>query len=375
MSEILGLYLCCLNSTIESRLNPVSLSPFYKSLFQGLGAVNAELDLTLVLILISFEICCLVGQSCPTLYKPMDGSTPCFPFLHHLPELAQTHVYWVGDAIQPSRLLLSPSPPAFFEMKVKVKSLSRVRLLVTPKTVAHQAPLSMGFSRQEYWSGLPFLSPGDLPNPGIESRSPALQADALRSEPSGISWCLNCEISCLNYLFSTLITPATVSKHSYVHSQTVRISHSCVNRGWDGWMASLTQWTRVWASSGSWWWTGKPGVLQSMGLQRVGHDWATELWLCVTTQFGWAWPSFNGSFSRGRVGVADVGLVGGQSPDLPGEGDCLLYPPWSREAVWCGRKLSHLGVGWTWCESAAHTQGMLARISWVLSGRIHAGLI
>ena len=48
-------------------------------------------------------------------------------------------------------------------------------------------------------------------------------------------------------------------------------------RGWDGWMAPLTQWTRVWASSGSWWWTGKPGVLQSMGLQRVGHDWATKL--------------------------------------------------------------------------------------------------
>ena len=48
-------------------------------------------------------------------------------------------------------------------------------------------------------------------------------------------------------------------------------------RGQDGWMASPTQWTWVWASSGSWWWTGKPGVLQSMGSQRVGHDWATEL--------------------------------------------------------------------------------------------------
>ena len=48
-------------------------------------------------------------------------------------------------------------------------------------------------------------------------------------------------------------------------------------RGWDGWMASLTQWTWVWVSSGSWWWTGKPGVLQSMGSQRIGHDWATEL--------------------------------------------------------------------------------------------------
>ena len=49
------------------------------------------------------------------------------------------------------------------------------------------------------------------------------------------------------------------------------------NRGWDGWTASPTWWTWVWASSKSWWWTGKPGVLQSMGSQRVRHDWATEL--------------------------------------------------------------------------------------------------
>ena len=48
-------------------------------------------------------------------------------------------------------------------------------------------------------------------------------------------------------------------------------------RWWDGWMALPTQWTSVWVSSRSWWWTGKPGVLQSMGSQRVGHDWATEL--------------------------------------------------------------------------------------------------
>ena len=53
------------------------------------------------------------------------------------------------------------------------------------QTVAHQTPLSMGFSRQEYWSGLPFPSPGDLPNPGIKPVSPALQADALTSEPPG----------------------------------------------------------------------------------------------------------------------------------------------------------------------------------------------
>ena len=59
-------------------------------------------------------------------------------------------------------------------VKVKVMSLSRVRLFVTPWTVAHQAPPSMGLSRQEYWSGLPLPSPGDLPNPGIEPRSPPL---------------------------------------------------------------------------------------------------------------------------------------------------------------------------------------------------------
>ena len=49
------------------------------------------------------------------------------------------------------------------------------------------------------------------------------------------------------------------------------------DRGWDGWMASLTQWIWVWVNSGRWWWTGRPGVLQSMGSQRVGYDWATEL--------------------------------------------------------------------------------------------------
>ena len=49
------------------------------------------------------------------------------------------------------------------------------------------------------------------------------------------------------------------------------------DRGWDGWMASLTRWTWVWVDSGSWWWSGRPGVLWFMGLQRFGHDWMTEL--------------------------------------------------------------------------------------------------
>ena len=59
------------------------------------------------------------------------------------------------------------------------------------------------------------------------------------------------------------------------------------DRGWDGWMASLIRWTWIWASSPCWWWTGRPNMLQSTGLQRVGHDWATELnsWKFVEIRF------------------------------------------------------------------------------------------
>ena len=63
------------------------------------------------------------------------------------------------------------------------------------------------------------------------------------------------------------------------------------NRGWDGWMASWTQWTWVWVNSRSWWWTERPGVLQSMGSQRVRHDWATEL----------NWTSYHSTWSKGNV--------------------------------------------------------------------------
>ena len=75
----------------------------------------------------------------------------------------------------------------FYEYRTgePVKLLSAVQLFATPWTVTYQAPSSMEFSRQEYWNGLSFLSPGDLPDPGIEPGSPALQADILPSEPQG----------------------------------------------------------------------------------------------------------------------------------------------------------------------------------------------
>ena len=80
--------------------------------------------------------------------------------------------------------------------------LSHVQLFVTPRTVAHQAPLTMEFSRQEYLSGLSFPSPGDLPDPGIQPRSPALQAHSFPSELSGepqIGRCLNTNTDSMSF--------------------------------------------------------------------------------------------------------------------------------------------------------------------------------
>ena len=89
-----------------------------------------------------------------------------------------------------------PDRSGVMYLKVKVKLLSHVQLFETPWTVAYQAPPSMGFSRQEYWSGLPFPSPGDLPDPGIEPRSPALQTDTLTSEPPGKPYSLSPKLHC-----------------------------------------------------------------------------------------------------------------------------------------------------------------------------------
>ena len=96
----------------------------------------------------------------------MDHSTPGFPVHHQLLELTQTHIHQVGDVtVYFLNSLLTLAPKI---ITLVAYMLSHDRLFGTPSTVAHQAPLSMEFSRQEYWSGLPFPSPGDLPNPGIK---------------------------------------------------------------------------------------------------------------------------------------------------------------------------------------------------------------
>ena len=100
-----------------------------------------------------------------------------------LPESMSLLIFWwVGLASQTVNKRFKGITIKLNVIWLEVKSLSCVQLFVTPWTVAYEAPPSMGFSRQEYWSGVPFPSPGDLSNPGIEPKSPTLQADALPSE-------------------------------------------------------------------------------------------------------------------------------------------------------------------------------------------------
>ena len=143
-----------------------------------------------------------------------------------------------------------------------VKSLSHVQLFATQWTVAYQAPLSVGFSRQEYWSGLPFPSPGDLPDPGIEPGSPALQADVLPSEPPGkpssiLGWVINNMVALteLNSYSIKYVPPSPVGSvpawgRSPEEGNGNPVQYSCLEIPW----------------------AEDPGRLQSMGSQNAGHD-------------------------------------------------------------------------------------------------------
>ena len=129
-------------------------------------------------------------------------------------------------------------------------SLSPVQLFVTPWTAAHQAPLCMKFSGQGYWSGLPFPSPGDIPNPGIESRSPALQADSLLTE--------------LQIFETSLIAQMAKRLPTMRETQVQSL----------GWEYPLEKEMASHSSTLAWKipWMEERGRLQSMGSQRVRHD-------------------------------------------------------------------------------------------------------
>ena len=94
----------------------------------------------------------------------------------------------------------------------------------------------------------------------------------------------------LQYFGHLMRTADSLEKMRADAGKRLRAGGEGDNRGWDGWMASPTQWTLVWINSGSWRWTGRPDVVQSMGLQRVGHDWAIELnWIVL--EIAWITPN------------------------------------------------------------------------------------
>ena len=107
------------------------------------------------------------------------------------------------------------------------------------------------------------------------------------------------------------------------------------NRGWNSWMASLTQWTWVWVGSNSWWWTGRPGVLQSVGLERIGHDWATELNIVVVvfSQLSCDWL-----FETSRTTVLQASLSFQYLPEVAQThvswvSDTMLHYEWINQRV------------------------------------------
>ena len=120
--------------------------------------------------------------------------------------------------------------------------------------------------------------------------------------------------------------------------------------GWDGWMASPTQWTWVWVSSGSWWWTGKPSVLQSMGSQRVRHDWVTEVTDMLVTSSAKAVMAFGVWF-------------GAMWKDFGSH----LYVPWAncQWMRWARKSLGILGLtSWLCCSfGKSHSPSVSAQVS------------
>ena len=244
-------------------------------------------------------------QSCLTLCDPIDSSPPGSP----VPGILQARTLeWV--AISFSNV---------WKWKVKVKSLSPVQPSATPWTTAFQAPPSMGFSRQEYWSGV-LLPSLDQPRQHIKKQRQYFADKGLSNQDYGVSsshvwmweldhkegwasknWCfwrkllkvpwtakksnqpilkeINSE-----YSLEGLMLKLKLQYFGHLMRRTDSLEKTLMlgkieggkRRGRDGWIASLTQWTWVWASSGRWWWTRKPGVLQSMRLKNVRQDWVTE---------------------------------------------------------------------------------------------------
>ena len=119
------------------------------------------------------------------------------------------------------------------------------------------------------------------------------------------------------------------------------------DRGWDGWMASLTWWTWVWVNSGSWWWTRRPGMLRFMGSQRVGHDWATELnWTELSAQVhllkNWFSPAESIDLFQNLVGLPCNMLVRLNRVDTQSPSSTMNLCSTIGSPKWCGQNKGFL---------------------------------
>ena len=218
---------------------------------------------------------------------------PGLPVHHQLPELTQTHVYRVGDAIQPSHPLLFPTPFAF--------NLSQHQGLFKWVNSSHQVAKVLEFQLQH--QSFQWIFRTDFLWSGMDWELDYKKAELQRIDPFEL-WCWRRLLRVpwtarrSNQSILREISPECWLEGWYWSWNSSILATSCKelthwkrpccweglgagregdDREWDGWKASPTRYTWVWVNSGSWWWTGRPGVLWFMGLQRVGHDWATEL--------------------------------------------------------------------------------------------------
>ena len=220
--------------------------------------------------------------------------------LHYLPEFAQIHVHWVGDAIQPSHPLSSPSPPALNPSQHQSLFQWSTLRMRWPKywsfsfsIIASKEILGLFFRMdwldllavqgilksllQHHSSKASILLSSDSSQSILKEMSPGISLEGMMLKLK------------LQY-FGHLMRRVDHWKRLWCWER-LGAGGEGDGRGWDGWMASRTRWAWVWVNSGSWWWTGRPGVLQYMGSQRVRYDWATEMnW----TELNWIHLSSRG---------------------------------------------------------------------------------
>ena len=193
----------------------------------------------------------------------MDCSMPGFH--HQLPELVQTHVHWVSDAIQPSHPLSSPS-----SLLTKVCLIKAIVIFSSSHVWMWELDHKEGWGPKNwrFWTVV------------LEKtfESPLNCKELKPVNPKGNqSWIGRADADIEAPVLWPPDTKSWLTAKDFNAGKDPGQEEKGNDRGWDGRMASPTQGTWIWVDSGSWWWTGRPGMLRFMGSRRVRHDWATEL--------------------------------------------------------------------------------------------------